>query len=418
MADFFRKANRSHRTIPLSRRQYLKVAGSSVSVASLAGCIGKSPLSKAKEGPDTTVWDFETGDDVRSSPTIVDGTVYVGSNDSHLYAIDAETGEEQWRFKTGDAVDSSPAVVDGSVYVASRDRRVYAVDATTGTERWRFEVGTPRTIESEFSRQKLVSSPTVVEESVIVGSRDSFVYSLDKNDGERNWRTQTGWQVSASPVVHSNSIFVESNDGRAYSLNFATGKINWTFDTGRSRDAKASPTLVDGSVYAGIGAKLYSLNSTNGLDQWSLNDYSYISTPTVFDDKLFRGGKNGEVYAARLPPKQEEGVHAEGEKVWNYETREYVNSSPTVAESTVFVGSSDGDIYALGMSEGDRQWSFSTEDPVRSSPTVVDGILYVGSDDGSVYALDTGLEGSSEGTRVGLGTLGHHHTWDGTMPTS
>jgi len=53
--------------------------------------------------------------------------VYFGSNDNHLYAVDANTGEEKWKFETGDSV-SSPAVLDGVVYFGSQDNHLYAVD--------------------------------------------------------------------------------------------------------------------------------------------------------------------------------------------------------------------------------------------------------------------------------------------------
>jgi len=56
------------------------------------------------------LWRFKTGDEVRSSPAVSNGVVYVGSMDSNLYAIDAMTGKEKWRFKTGNHVYSSPVV--------------------------------------------------------------------------------------------------------------------------------------------------------------------------------------------------------------------------------------------------------------------------------------------------------------------
>jgi len=62
-------------------------------------------------------------------------------------------------------------------------------------------------------------------------------------------------------------------------------------------------------------------------------------------------------------------------------------------------------------SGGEQIWAFQTDDSVFSSPTVVDGTVFVGSNDGNVYALDAGVDGSSEGSRVNLGTLGHHHVW-------
>jgi tRNA A-37 threonylcarbamoyl transferase component Bud32 len=61
---------------------------------------------------------------------------------------------------------------------------------------------------------------------------------------------------------------------------------------------------------------------------------------------------------------------------------------------------------------GEEQWRFTEpSDGVYSSPTVVDGTVYVGSQDGNLYAVDAGVSGSSEGSRVMLGTLGHHGNW-------
>ena len=47
----------------------------------------------AVESSPRLLWRFQTGDDVWSSPAVVDGVVYVGSTDNYVYALDAETGE-------------------------------------------------------------------------------------------------------------------------------------------------------------------------------------------------------------------------------------------------------------------------------------------------------------------------------------
>ena len=64
-----------------------------------------------------------------SSPAIgPDGTVYVGSGDNKLYAINGKTGDKLWEFETGDFVGSSPAIgPDGTVYVGSDDHWLYAI---------------------------------------------------------------------------------------------------------------------------------------------------------------------------------------------------------------------------------------------------------------------------------------------------
>ena len=64
-----------------------------------------------------------------SSPAIgSDGTVYVGSWDKKLYAINGKRGVKLWEFETGDRVHSSPAIgSDGTVYVGSNDKKLYAI---------------------------------------------------------------------------------------------------------------------------------------------------------------------------------------------------------------------------------------------------------------------------------------------------
>ena len=70
---------------------------------------GINQTSKVKIG--TPIWEFETGGRVSSSPAIgSDGTVYVGSDDKKLYAINGKTGVKLWEFVTGDGVSSSPAI--------------------------------------------------------------------------------------------------------------------------------------------------------------------------------------------------------------------------------------------------------------------------------------------------------------------
>ena len=57
-----------------------------------------------------------------------DGTVYVGSYNKKVYALNGKTGVKQWVFATGTWVESSPIIgADGTVYVGSRDNKVYAL---------------------------------------------------------------------------------------------------------------------------------------------------------------------------------------------------------------------------------------------------------------------------------------------------
>ena len=56
-------------------------------------------------------------------------SVYFGSGDHHVYAVDAGSGALRWKFETGNVVHASPAVADGVVYIGSWDRNLYALNA-------------------------------------------------------------------------------------------------------------------------------------------------------------------------------------------------------------------------------------------------------------------------------------------------
>ena len=79
------------------------------------------------------LWRFFTGpsnipsvaDRLRASPTVVNGVVYMGSNNSYFYALNATNGFPIWQVNVGSDVESSAAVVDNVVYVES-----YGMDIT------------------------------------------------------------------------------------------------------------------------------------------------------------------------------------------------------------------------------------------------------------------------------------------------
>ena len=117
---------------------------------------------------------------MNSSPAIgTDGTVYIGSTDHKLYAINGKSGVKKWEFETGGSVWSSPAIgSDGTVYVGSFDKKVYALDGQTGTKKWEFETGEWK---NYFGRtvRGVSSSPAIGSDgTVYVGSHDKKLYAL------------------------------------------------------------------------------------------------------------------------------------------------------------------------------------------------------------------------------------------------
>ncbi|ERH08985.1 MAG: hypothetical protein J07HX64_00737 [halophilic archaeon J07HX64] len=138
---------------------------------------------RARGGTGEQVWTVDTGDTVESSPSVVGGTVFAGSLDGRLYALDAATGEQVWTVDTGDAVRTSPAVAGATALVAG-GVTVYALAAASGGQLWRFEMDST-----------VVSSPTVADSTVVVGDDRGRVSALDIVSGEHRWTFETGDSV-------------------------------------------------------------------------------------------------------------------------------------------------------------------------------------------------------------------------------
>ena len=128
---------------------------------------GLSPYVGSQTG--SLKWKFQTGNVIDSSPAIgSDGTVYFGSDDNYLYALNSD-GSLKWKFQTGDSISSSPAIsADGTVYVGSDG--LYALNPD-GSLKWKFKTG--------FWGNWISSSPAIgADGTVYFGSDDGYLYAI------------------------------------------------------------------------------------------------------------------------------------------------------------------------------------------------------------------------------------------------
>ena len=142
-----------------------------VSLSIALGCGKKEtkPTPAAQE-PGTVLWTFKTGGIVHRAPAIgSDGTVYIGSSNAKVHALDGESGVKKWEFKAGFWVRSSPAIgPDGTVYIGSADKKLYAINGKSGEKKWEFKTG-----------DEVFSSPAIGSDgTVYVGSADNKLYAL------------------------------------------------------------------------------------------------------------------------------------------------------------------------------------------------------------------------------------------------
>ena len=60
-------------------------------------------------------WEFQTENAVKSSPSVFNDTLFFGSDDGKIYAVDINDGSQTWAYDTGSAVETSPAINNDNI---------------------------------------------------------------------------------------------------------------------------------------------------------------------------------------------------------------------------------------------------------------------------------------------------------------
>ena len=189
-----------------------------------------------------------------------------------------------WKFTTNGSVISSPTVADGIVYVGSEDKNIYAIGAWSGNLIWNFT-----------TKDAVESSPAVANGLVYTGGDDGYVYCLNAYTGALIWQTFVNGDLpftfgtivlKSSPVVSGGIVYIGSLDGYLYALNANNGNIVWQTKT--NGPIESSPAVSDGAVYftsqEPTAGALYKLDANTGAVIWKL--------PLPYEYHIHRGRRD------------------------------------------------------------------------------------------------------------------------------
>jgi outer membrane protein assembly factor BamB len=403
------------------------------------GNLEQPRVAVGQSGPtdlSTPKWVFATGGKVASSPAVVDGKVYIGSEDHKWYCLDAYTGSKIWDFTTNYKVGASAAVVDGRVYTGADDGNIYCLDANTGTKIWEAYAGglfkhimMPQELQSR-------SSPIVVGDRLYAGALDGKVYCLDTSDGHELWTYTTGDPIGGSPAYSDGVIYIASTDTYMYALDATSGTLKWK-SIGINIDViinpiyyyaiTGTPVVADGVVYIAAGAthgtllpvekyawgpwppgwvfggaqRMAAFNATTGAIIWNqtlAGNSGSVWVPTYFEGSLYipEHMRISRMDAANpnSGPDQPIGFAGQpaGNRTWTQWIGYQILSSVAIADDVtgpkLYVGSDVGSVSCLDVETGAPISAYQTGANVESSPTIWEGKLYIGSGDRNVYCFD------------------------------
>ena len=337
---------------------------------------GRSPFTGPHD--DAILWVYDgMFDEVNSSPAIdKSGTIYVGSEDYKLYALNAD-GTLKWTYATGGGIKSSPAIgYDGTIYVGSRDHNLYAIKPD-GILKWLYTTGGE------------ISAPATIghDGTIYVGSHDRKLYALN-SDGTLKCEYNAGGVIASSPAIGPDGIiYVGSSNGRLNAL-YPDCTLKWESDPpihGIWTHPALSP---DGTaVYHGADdGYFYARNTSDGSVKWK-SPYTYggiQSSPAIGGDgTIYVGTQYGNLWA--INPE-------DGSLKWDYYMTLSARSSPAIGtDGTVYFATCYGHVYAMNE-DGTVKWiysgNFDDDGHFYSSPAIgSNGALYIGSTKDKLYAF-------------------------------
>ena len=265
--------------------------------------------------PLVPVWKFKTGGPVNSSPVVVDGTLYVGSDDHRIYALHARKWGVKWEFEADDRIIYSPTVHGDAVFFSARDNKVYALDAANGKKMW------------EFQADGWINAPVVAyQQKIYVGCYDNKIYVLDANTGRRKSQERSSVEVGNIRYICSQGEFYPPDArGRAR-------RWRQTLQLSESWPAKANDV-----VYIGArDSRLRAFDSTTRKEIWQFKTDGWVdSSPAIAKGMLYVGSRDGYVYAfanAGDRSAQEAGLVAGEEGVVTRDRARVYNSLDDKAE--------------------------------------------------------------------------------------
>jgi len=347
------------------------------------------PVCKT-DRPGTLKWKYQTGGPIMSSPAIgQDGTIYIGSEDSCLYAFDPD-GNLEWKYQADDMIWSSPAIGDdGTVYFSSRESHTYAL-TPEGELKWKYQT---------YS----ISSPAIGHGGTLyVAALNGHLYAITP-EGKLKWESPARGLDMFPPVI--------GLDGTLYSCGFnkvfahdSLGNLKWSFETPMNVTISAFGIDLDGNLcFCTWSSEFYVLTPQGELKARVGARYVFTNewtSPLIdTDGSVYLGG----IYFYALNPGYTKKWMLAKEIGYGG-----VESTPTIgSDGTLYITVNDverkgskrkrvGYLYAF-TPESERKWRCKLGGEIKSSPAIgSDGTVYVGSLDSCVYAVHSDSKGLAD----------------------
>ena len=291
-------------------------------------------------------WYFDApGNIVFASPAVEEGVVVVTTDNGNVVAADQYTGEMLWSISTGRTNRSTPTIVDGVVYVAGgENRNIHALDLQSGMTLWTYQVDYPAIYESPLYHEGILYISSSWQD-------DAELIALDAETGEEEWRSVVGDGVVFGASIGENRLYVGTFEGRELkALSLEDGNEIWSVE--HHQGFASRPVYDNGVVYAAstdfANGSLLAVDDETGEVLWEVDNIgdSQAVSPIVYDDLVIMGSAS--VSALRAFDR------ASGDEVWNTsQISTMLNTGAVSGNGILFVVDNFRSLHAIDVYTGE-----------------------------------------------------------------
>jgi outer membrane protein assembly factor BamB len=239
-------------------------------------------LPKSGSSPDTELhpplaigWKFTTAGAIVGGPIVAADTVFVGSRDGRLYALEAGRWGERWRFKAAGELHSSPAYADGVIVFADTKGKLYGIHGATGKKLW------DRTLNSVTN-----SAPVYANGSVWLGMHPSSLVAFARGDGAEVTTSRSRASIGGVAYATANGLLKPEQPVTAATPELPDGPAT-----------RSEPVRAGGFTYVGYQDGSLRAFDGAGVQTWATRLPAAIEgVPAIANGKLYVPCADGALY--------------------------------------------------------------------------------------------------------------------------
>ncbi len=308
----------------------------------------------------TLLWKFKANGPVVGSPVIDGNTVFVGSLDSSLYALDLSTGKLKWKLPTGGAIRSSVCITEKRLFLLGTDGILYRMEKDSGRVDGIYQTMGGFIADRQHDFADYFTSTPVIADSIIYFGSGDYIYAISINDGYLRWTYKTGDLVHTTPAIQRNWLYAGSYDGYLYAIDVRTGNLAWKFKTtGKysfpKGEVTGNPVLAGGMVFAGArDNNLYAIDLRGGYTNWMKQFQNGWGLPVTVNDSVIYVGTSDDrtLYALDI---------VNGREIWKAAAGFNIFGGCAIGTKTGYFCTLAGKVHGIDLKTGKILWTLELD---------------------------------------------------------